>query len=448
MSNGPLKTIASCTKLMTWVLSALILCAVTIDAGAAEYTLERVVLLSRHGVRAPTDSPRLAEFSRTKAWPKWPVKDAYLTQRGKLLATRMGEFYAAEFARQGLLPTRTHLSEKLVYVWADLDQRTKETGQGLLEGIFGCQDDCPLPGSDYGDNDALFHPVKGKVCDIDPGTAQAEILKQAGGSLDKALEPLRLTVQDLQEVLDCCQPKICKPLTSCTLDTMPSEPDGASLKGPIAVGSTASEVFLLEYAQGMPAKDVAWGDGSPARINAFLKLHDLQFKLLQRTPYIAKRQGAALGRQIVETLRQTAEKKSALLRPVPHQAKLVIYVGHDTNVANIGGMLDVDWSFASGLGDKTPPAGAMAFELFSEKGTPNYFVRLAYYSQTLDQMRNATPLSPPAATDPAGANKPEAVSIDPKCANPQDGMCPWRSFDTWMSGAIDNDCAGLQAKAN
>jgi 4-phytase/acid phosphatase len=428
------------------MLSVIVLGAFIFEASAAEYALDRVVLVSRHGVRAPTDSPAIAEFSRSLSWPKWPVKDAFLTQRGKLLATRMGEFYAAEYGSQGLLPAG-HLNEKQVYVWADVDQRTRETGAGLLEGIFGCQDGCPLPGNDYGDNDALFHPVKGKVCNIDPATAQAEIIKQAGGSLDKALEPYRDAIlPELQKVLDCCQPKICKPLSSCTLDTMQSLLEGVSLKGPIAVGSTASEVFLLEYGQGMQAKDVMWGHGSSARINAFLGLHDLQFKLLQRTRYIAKRQGAALGRQILETLRETAEKKSAPLRPVPRDAKLVIYVGHDTNLANIGGMLDVDWSFASGLGDKTPPAGAMAFELFNEKGTVNYFVRMTYYNQTLEQMRNATPLSPPAAPDAARANRPEVTRITPKCTNVQDGMCPWRDFDTWMRGAIENDCASLQAK--
>jgi 4-phytase/acid phosphatase len=197
-------------------------------------------------------------------------------------------------------------------------------------------------------------------------------------------------------------------------------------------------VFLLEYAQGM------WGRASsPDQINALLKLHGLQFDLIQRTPYLAKRQGSALVRQVLETLRQTAEGQSDPIRPVPPEAKLVIYVGHDTNLANIGGTLGVDWEFKSGLQDKTPPAGAMAFELLREAGTSNYFVRMAYYTQTLDQMRDATPLRP---SDPTGKTTPDVARIVPGCASGGDGTCSWKDFHTWAKGALDPDCVAVNPR--
>jgi 4-phytase/acid phosphatase len=151
----------------------------------------------------------------------------------------------------------------------------------LLEGIFGCQDSCPTPGSDYGTNDALFHPVHGGICKIDPDTAEKAVRKQAGGSLENALKPYLDTVWKLQETLDCRAPRLCNPQTlTCSLETLPSKirktNDGVTLEGPISVGSTASEVFLLEYAQDMP--EVAWegvSASTPERINSLLKLHDL-----------------------------------------------------------------------------------------------------------------------------------------------------------------------------
>ena len=351
---------------------ALVLTVLSCAASAADYTLERVVLVSRHGVRAPTDSPKLVEYTRSRTWPKWPVKDSFLTLRGKMLASRMGEYYAMEFSARGLLPAGGPPPVRDVYVWADLDQRTRETGAALLEGIFGCQDSCPDAGSDYGDDDPLFHPVRGGTCILDPGAAKKAVLEQAGGSLEKALEPYRGVVREIGDVLDCCAPRLCDPQRlDCSLENLPSaikedKKKGAiSLSGPIAVGSTASEVFLLEYAQAM--SDVAWDPAAtPEKINRLLGLHELQFRLMQRTPYIAKRQGSALTRQVLETLRQSAEKKSDAMRPVPAEAKLVIYVGHDTNLANIAGLLGIDWAFPSGLGDKTPPAGAMVFELLRD----------------------------------------------------------------------------------
>jgi 4-phytase/acid phosphatase len=189
---------------------------------------------------------------------------------------------------------------------------------------------------------------------------------------------------------------------------------------------------------------VAWNRAArPDQINALLRLHRLYFNLLQRPPYLARRQGSALVLQVLETLRQAAEGTSAPLRPVPHDARLVIYVGHDTNLANIGGMLGVDWTFASGLEDRTPPAGAMAFELLREAATGHRFVRMTYHNQTLEQMRHATPLSPPAPQDAAGVNRPDVATIQPGCANIRDGMCPWSDFVGWMRGALDPQCASL-----
>src|SRR5262249_57959548 len=91
-------------------------------------------------------------------------------------------------------------------------------------------------------------------------------------------------------------------------------------------------------------------------------LHGVQFDLLQRTEYLAKRQGSALVDQVLETLRQTARGTSDPVRPVPREAKLVIYAGHDTNLANIGGMLQVNWRLRGSEQKETPPAGAVMFQ--------------------------------------------------------------------------------------
>jgi len=122
---------------------------------------------------------------------------------------------------------------------------------------------------------------------------------------------------------------------------------------------------------------------------------------------------------------------------VPREAKLVIYVGHDTNLANIGAMLGVHWELKTYLPDETPPAGAMAFELL--RGTAasqypgQYFVRMAYYSQTLDQMRNATLLSPKQPPDRALIVLPCAAGKAP------DGACPWPEFYAQVKPTLDPD---------
>jgi 4-phytase/acid phosphatase len=453
-------------ELLRWMLLALAFGAVISEAAAAEYTLERVVLVSRHGVRAPTDSEKLKDYTLSRTWPDWHVADACLTPRGKMLTSLMGAFYRQEFTTRGLFPAGRPPAANQIYVLADVDQRTKQTGEGLLDGLLARKPRelppevfCPpkkeplkaakgQPKQGVAESDPLFHPVKAGVCKFVPNDAQDAVRDRVPDrNLENAWEPYSGGVQQLQDALNCCQPTVCKkdsgpcPLQSALSDVKASETD-ISLIGPIAIGSTVSEVFLLEYAQAM--KEVAWGKVTASdQINPMLKLHDLQFDLIQRTRYIADRQGTALMHQVLETLRQRADNKSDLRRNVPAMARLVIYVGHDTNLANLGGMLGVDWQFKSGLGDKTQPAGAMAFELLRDKGAPNnYFVRLAYYSQTLDQMREATKLT----TDPSLKTTPEIVGIEMPaslCAKTQDGAdgaCPWGEFRDRVSKILMGAC--------
>ena len=57
------------------------------------WQMERAVLLSRHGVRAPIESNQeLDQFAATP-WPVWPVPPSYLTPRGAELMRQMGGYY-------------------------------------------------------------------------------------------------------------------------------------------------------------------------------------------------------------------------------------------------------------------------------------------------------------------------------------------------------------------
>lgn len=67
-------------------------------------------------------------------------------------------------------------------------------------------------------------------------------------------------------------------------------------------------------------------------------------------------------------------------------------VAHDTNIVSIAGALGLSW-LVDGRRDDTPPGGALVFELWMSAGSSEYSVRTFYMAQTLEQMRNRTPLS-------------------------------------------------------
>jgi 4-phytase/acid phosphatase len=429
------------------ILAAAILSAALMAgdvAAAADLALVSTVVVSRHGVRSPIGGhPPLAAYA-ADPWPSWPVPSGHLTPRGAELAKLLGAYYRKYYVARGLFGTEGCPAPGAVSAWADVDQRTLVTAQSLLDGMFP---NCNLAPSSLRDAkvDPLFHPTRAGVCRVDPDEASRAVISRAGGSLASLQRSLQPQIAAMQSVLKCCQPVLCQQdgaTASCSLNDLRSEivkeeSGNVRLSGPISIASTASEVFLLEYAEGLPDHQVAWGRVSSAEaIRSLMPLHIVQFDLMQRTPYLAVRQGSALVDRIVLALQRAAETGGA------DGPKLTLLVGHDTNLANIGGMLGLHWSLPSYLTDATPPAGAMHFELLRDRETNAYAVRISYVAQTLDQMRRGAPLD--LADPPATA----AADIEGcKGKGGADGTCPWSDFATLANGAIDRACVAPREKS-
>jgi 4-phytase/acid phosphatase len=78
----------------------------------------------------------------------------------------------------------------------------------------------------------------------------------------------------------------------------------------------------------------------------------------------------------------------------------------------------------------TPPGAALVFEMWKQRGDASYYVRTYFTSQTLDQMRNATPLSL--------VHPPESVPVFiPDCGR-ADGSCEWEAFQQAIHRGIDS----------
>ena len=108
----------------------------------------------------------------------------------------------------------------------------------------------------------------------------------------------------------------------------------------------------------------------------------------------------------------------------PKGPRIALFAGHDTNLADLGGLLGLHWHAASYPADDIPPGGALGFELSRDKAG-NQFVRAFFRSQTIDQLRNLQALgdnNPPfrdyldipgcgSAADPSSCSLAEFVSL-------------------------------------
>ena len=101
--------------------------------------LKYVAIISRHGVRSPTwQNARLDAFS-AEPWPEWQVPAGNLTPRGRRLIELRGSYYRQWLASEHLLRGAGCQDSGRIYIHADKDQRTLETGRAFAESMApGC----------------------------------------------------------------------------------------------------------------------------------------------------------------------------------------------------------------------------------------------------------------------------------------------------------------------
>lgn len=370
----------------------------------------------------------------------WGADDwGYLTRHGCEAVKVLGAYYGTYYWKTAWC------NGFKAYLWADVDERTVATGQALLVGMKNAGVDvkleslCPQKVDPcvqkfdpcLGKTDPLFHPFKA-MC----GTPDPNELKRIATNINDHLPewfrefsyPFGGQLGTLYSVLACNNTQECKqplrqikdhatawsppgatptprPTSPITwAGQFPASPTPTSTDGQFPFASTATEAFLLEYANGMPTDQIGWDNvidkqtGSTDKLCNLLTLHEFYFNQTEREPYLAGIAGANLVREILDQLNQAAgNPRRECMRP-SGDSKFVGLVGHDTNLANVQTLLNVKWSFRKDpqlpaemrvLPDNDAlPAGALVFEL-RQAAPSDYRVRIQYVTQSLNQMRNA-----------------------------------------------------------
>jgi 4-phytase/acid phosphatase len=404
------------------------------------WQMERVVMLSRHNVRAPIQSPEeLAKFAASP-WPTWPVPPGYLTPHGAALSREMGQFYRAHYGGRGLIQEADCPAPGIVVIWTDLDgQRSEDAALNTLGGLYmRCLNPVLKHQADLSKPDPLFHPSPSPSCPMDAVANRAAILARIGGDFSSVQREYAPQLTTLQSTLCPTGASAACGLSVEAPAIVPNPAGGVELRGPIAVGAMTSEAFLLENAEGMPANQIAWGrlkgDGS---LFDMLKVRRLFSDLTEKTKPIAQQKGSNMLAQIVASLQDGHNFPGApnIAEPV----RFGMLIGHDTNILNVASLLNLDWEIAGFRENEVPPGSSIAFELLKEVRTNQRWVRMTYFAQTPPQLRNATPLN----LD----NPPGMVAIDlPACsADARERACPLQRFVEIAKAAIDPGCVTIDS---
>jgi len=396
------------------ILSALLL-AVLPAGGAGEPELKYVVIVSRHGVRSPTwDKTRLDAYT-TEPWPAWEVPPGNLTPHGRKLIELIGAYYRQWLAGEHLLRTGGCADARRIYIHADKEQRTMETGRAFAESLAP---GCGIEVHSWPDSgpDPLFSGA-GKP---DAEKMRAAVSERLGPDPRKLVADHRSELDELQSILGnklTPEPAVGVALKGNTVE----------LTGPFATGSTFSENLLLEYANGMKGSALGWGHLTRENLERVMEIHTVYADLMRRTAYLARVRGSNLLAHVLRSMEQAAIGKATPGALGQAGDAVLLLSGHDSNLSNLSGMLGLSWKLAGYQPDDTPPGGPLIFSLWREGGTGRYSVRLRYVAQSLNQMRYAETLS--LTTPPEGQD----VAL-PGCAV---SGCPWEMARQVMEEAID-----------
>jgi 4-phytase/acid phosphatase len=409
-------------------LVSLALAVVSIPCARGE-ELKFVAIVTRHGVRPPTVSNDQINPYSAEPWPKWDVPPGYLTAHGRALMKLFGAYDRAQFARAGLFAPSGCADAGRVYFWADTDERTIETGRALAEGLLpGCT--VEVHSAPAGTRDPLFNPVAAGVGHADPDLAAAAVSGRIGGHPEALLAAYRPALETIQQVLTAGK------TVKQSLLELPVLPATAAsglveMRGPLATASSLAEDFLLEYTNGMKGRDLGWGRLTESNLRQIMTLNAAYTDLTRRTPQIARTLASNLLSAVAKAMEQAVAGE-----PVPGALgkagdRLLVIVGHDGNLSNIQGTLNLSWLLPGYQPNDTPPGGALVFELWRQPAGGAYSVRTYYTAQTLEQMRQSLPLtldSPPA----------KATVFVPGCSTAKAGSpCDWKAFQRTIETAID-----------
>lgn len=395
--------------------------------------LRFVVYLSRHGVRSPTGKPAQYNPYSSATWPTWNVKPGYLTAHGYRLMQIFGSYDRKQISDEGLFAATGCQDASRITLYSDSDQRTQETGKALAAGLFpGC--DVPLRALPEGTPDPLFHPLEAGSHSANKVLALAAISGRIGGDPNNLTAIHHERLAELDGILARCgAPAVATEKRTSILDIPAVLSKGigdhpADLRGPMNTASTLTENLLLEYTEGMDPSNVGWGCVNGGNLRPLLELHTAASDFTQRTSVIARLQASNLLDQIRRSIQQAATGKQqpgAISRP---DDRALFLIGHDTNLSNVAGLLNLTW-IADGRRDDTPPGSAFVFELWHSRSKNQDSVQMYYTTQTLEQMRFESPLTQ--------SSPPIRVQLFLPGCSLEDISCPLSSFFQTVNQAID-----------
>ncbi len=362
------------------------------------YTLKKVVILSRHNIRAPLSGEgSFLSTATPHTWFQWTADTSQLSLRGGILETMMGQYFRKWLESEELIPENYQPEDGEVRFYANAKQRTQATARYFASGMLPVAIVDIERHADYDTMDETFTPKLHFLNDAFEKTAMEEIAAFGG---DKGLEGLDSQMTDayalLEDVLDLQDSEAYKngELTGFTPGNIQIKlnlDEEPGMEGDLKTSTQLADALVLQYYEEEDPKEAAFGhDLTMEDWQTLDSIKELYSKILFTSDSVAVNVAQPL---LVEIKNELQEENR----------RFTFLCGHDSNVASVLAAMGVEEYSLPGTVERDTPIGVkLVFEVYEGPDQQDYCrIRLVY--QTTQQIRELEPLdldTPPASFAP------------------------------------------------
>ena len=347
-----------------------------------KYTLESVLIFSRHNIRAPTKSRSQMLSSVTPyKWTKWTSSFSELSLRGGECETIMGQFFRQWLESENLIPKNYIPAEGEVRVYANSRQRTLATAKFFSSGLFPVANVEVERKVAVEKNDPIFRSVM-TLYNEEVDALAKEQIKAAVAKID-----FESKCKILNKVVDFKKSELAKTSNFTELSMQNAgikigfedEPNVASKQASVTVA--AVDALIMQYYEEPDSVKAAFG-------------HKLSFENWRKITSLKDDfQHAYLGvPSVAVNLAHPILQVMSDELSLPNR-KITFLCGHDSNITPLLGALDVEeYTLPNTIETRTPIGSKVVISKWrGEDGLEYVSLDLIYASSA--QLKNKTSLT-------------------------------------------------------
>lgn len=365
---------------------ALVSCATVTEGEVADsglsregYTLDKVVILSRHNIRSPLSGEGSVLDSITPyTWHKWSSDTSQLSLLGGSLEVQMGQFFRKWLESEKLISTNC-MPDGNVRIYSNSKQRTIATARFFSAGLFPVSDVPVEYHMAFDLMDPVFTP---QLTFTSPAYEQA-VRNQISELFSDDIASLATAYELTAEVIDFYRSEAytsgtVAPFTTDDTEILLRLYAEPAVSGSLKTACQISDALVLQFFEQPDDRKAAFGKKlSLSQWEEISRIKDVYEDVLFTAPLVAVNVAHPLLCELLGEMKDNTRIISFLC-------------GHDSNVCSVLAALDVEpYSLENTVEKKTPIGCKVVFSRWKDSAG-RFFWSADMVYQSTDQLRGNT----------------------------------------------------------